>query len=246
MRSRKGREVSENQGVCGKWRSIFRRKNAKWLFYLLIPASILIGIKVFQDRAYIWISLWISLLSAVPFFLAFERRKANTKRMLLLSVLTALSVLGRFVFAPLPHFKPVTAMVVLTGMYLGAESGFLCGALTAILSNILFGQGPWTPFQMMTWGIIGLLSALFSRWLQKSRWFLAGFGALAGVLFSFIMDVWTVFGFGDGFSLPRYWAAVAAAPPVTAVYAGSNVVFLLVLAKPIGEKIRRVIEKYGV
>ena len=166
--------MSENQGVCGKWRSIFRRKNTKWLFYLLIPASILIGIKVFQDRAYIWISLWIALLSAVPFFLAFERRKANTKRMLLLSVLTALSVLGRFVFAPLPHFKPVTAMVVLTGMYVGAESGFLCGALTAILSNILFGQGPWTPFQMMTWGIIGLLSALFSRWLQKSRWFLAG------------------------------------------------------------------------
>lgn len=138
--------MSENQGVCGKWRSIFRRKNTKWLFYLLIPASILIGIKVFQDRAYIWISLWIALLSAVPFFLAFERRKANTKRMLLLSVLTALSVLGRFVFAPLPHFKPVTAMVVLTGMYVGAESGFLCGALTAILSNILFGQGPWTPF----------------------------------------------------------------------------------------------------
>ena len=69
---------------------------------------------------------------------------------------------------------------------------------------------------------------------------------MQGVLFSLIMDVWTVLGFEDGFSLSRYLAAAAAALPVTAVYAGSNVIFLLVLAKPIGEKIRRVIEKYGV
>lgn len=88
--------------------------------------------------------------------------------MLILSVMVALSVLGRFAFSVLPHFKPVTAIVVIAGMYLGAESGFLCGALSAVLSNIMFGQGPWTPFQMFSWGLIGLLAAFFSVSLKKA------------------------------------------------------------------------------
>lgn len=222
------------------------RKAANYLVFLLfIPVCILLGVFVFRDRAYLWISLAVAVLACVPFFLSFERKGNDTRRMIILAVMVALSVLGRFAFAPIPHFKPVTAIVVITGIYLGAESGFLCGALSAILSNVLFGQGPWTPFQMFAWGIVGWIAGLLSSGLKKSRVLLLLYGMLSGVLYSFLMDIWTVLWWGE-FSLSRYIAAIATALPVTAVYAVSNVVFLLVLARPIGGKLERIIFKYGI
>lgn len=222
------------------------RKAVNYLvFLLLIPVCILLGVFVFRDRAYLWISLAVAALACVPFFLSFERKGHDTRRLILLAVMVALSVLGRFVFGAVPHFKPVTTIVVITGIYLGAESGFLCGALSAILSNILFGQGPWTPFQMFAWGIVGWIAGLLSPWLRKSRVFLLLYGVFSGVLYSLLMDIWTVLWWGE-FSLSRYLAALASAVPVTAVYAVSNVIFLLVLTRPIGQKLERIIFKYGI
>ena len=215
------------------------------ILFFLTPLCILLGTVISGGRAYVWISICVALLSCVPFFLAFEKKSASGK-MLILSVMVALSVLGRFAFSVLPHFKPVTAIVVIAGMYLGAESGFLCGALSAVLSNIMFGQGPWTPFQMFSWGLIGLLAAFFSVSLKKSKLALAVFGVFSGIIFSLLMDGWTVLWAEGTFSASRYLAFVVSALPVTAIYAVSNVLFLLVLAVPIGGKLDRVIKKYGI
>ncbi len=216
------------------------------LLLILIPGVFLISFSLFGGRAYLFISLAVALLSCVPFFLSFERKKANAPRMAILAVMVALSVLGRFLFAAVPHFKPVAAIVVITGMYLGAEAGFLCGALSALLSGFLFGQGPWTPFQMVTWGVIGFLAALLSAPLIRSRLLLGVYGVFAGFLFSAMMDVYTVLSIDGVFSFPRYFAAFLTALPVTAVYCVSNVLFLLILARPIGEKLMRIRQKYGV
>mgnify|MGYP004508448659 FL=1 len=234
--------------------------------FVAIPALILLGVVAFNDRMYLWISICIAVLACLPFFISFELRGGfgkksgtapecaaseaqsgrGTTRLIILASMTALSVLGRFIFAPLPFFKPVTAIVVITGMYLGAESGFLCGALSAILSNIMFGQGPWTPFQMFTWGIIGLFAGLMAGILKRNRIILSVFGVLAGVLFSFTMDIWTVLWWDGKFSFSRYLTALASAAGVTAVYAVSNVIFLWLLARPLGSKLERIIVKYGV
>lgn len=234
--------------------------------FVAIPALILLGVVAFNDRMYLWISICIAVLACLPFFISFELRGGfgkksgtapecaaseaqsgrGTTRLIILASMTALSVLGRFIFAPLPFFKPVTAIVVITGMYLGAESGFLCGALSAILSNIMFGQGPWTPFQMFTWGIIGLFAGLMAGILKRNRIILSVFGVLAGVLFSFTMDIWTVLWWDGKFSFSRYLTALASAAGVTAVYAVSNVIFLWLLARPLGSKLERIIVKYGI
>lgn len=215
------------------------------ILLFLIPLCILFGTVISGGRAYVWISICVAVFSCVPFFLAFEK-KSGIGKMLILSVMISLSVLGRFAFSAVPHFKPVTAIVVIAGMYLGAESGFLCGALSAVLSNIMFGQGPWTPFQMFSWGLIGLLAAVFSSPLKKSKLALAVFGIFSGVMFSLLMDGWTVIWEEGTFSASRYFAFVVSALPVTAIYAASNVLFLLILAVPIGGKLDRVIKKYGI
>ncbi|CDA72889.1 putative metal ion ABC transporter membrane-spanning subunit [Ruminococcus sp. CAG:579] len=160
------------------------------------------------------------------------------------AVLTALSVVGRIVFTPLAGFKPCTAIIIIAGVSLGADAGFICGALTALISNIYFGQGMWTLFQMVSWGLIGVLSGIFRSQLGKHKWQMYLFGAFSGVLYSFIMDVFSVIWQDRGFNLARFIAYAAGSAPFCAVYAFSNVVFLLILGPRMIRSIGRVVLKY--
>ena len=131
-------------------------------------------------------------------------------------------------------------------MYLGGEAGFLTGALAAALSNFYFGQGPWTAFQMLAWGFIGLIAGGLAEPLKAHRWFLLIFGVLAGAAYSLIMDVWNVLWYAGSLDWSLYAASVTTALPHTILYAVSNFVFLYFLARPFGEKMARVKVKYGV
>lgn len=215
------------------------------LLLLAILLAVIGGGWLFGEKQYAWIALCVAVLSCLPLFYAFDRRESSAKELSVLAVLIALSAAGRFVFAWLPGFKPVTAMTVIAGIYLGREAGFAVGALSAVVSNFYFGQGPWTPFQMFAWGLLGFLAGMLSKPLQKSRLALCVSGAAAGVLYSAVMEIWSVLWAEGAFNLARYGAAAVAALPVTAEYALSNVVFLLLLAKPIGEKLDRLKKKYG-
>lgn len=213
--------------------------------FVAIPAVVLCFALLSSGDNYALASLLVTLLALVLFSCGFERRKTGSRRMILVSVMTALSVLGRFVFAAIPAFKPITAVVVITAIYLGSEAGFLTGALSALISNFYFGQGPWTPFQMLSWGLLGLLAGLLNRPLRRSRIALSLYGVFAGVAYSFIMDIWTVLWYNGSFSPALYTAALATALPYTVLYAVSNVVFLNLLSRPFGEKLDRVRIKYG-
>lgn len=215
------------------------------LILVLIPAVILLGSVLFRDKQYAWISLCVAAAGCIPFFLSFEKGKSGSKKMIIIAVMVALSVVGRILFAPVPGFKPVTALVVITAMYFGGEAGFMTGALTAVISNFYFGQGPWTPFQIFIWGLIGLLAGLLAKPLKKSKLALILYGAFSGVVFSMLMDVWTVLWWDGSFHWGRYWAAIVSALGFTVVYAVSNVVFLLLLGKPVGVKLERIKDKYG-
>ena len=213
--------------------------------FVAIPAVVLCFALLSSGDNYALASLLVTLLALVLFSCGFERRKTGTRRMILVAVMTALSVVGRFVFMAIPGFKPITALVVITAMYLGGEAGFLTGALSALISNFYFGQGPWTPFQMLSWGLLGLLAGFLARPLKHSRILLSLYGVFAGVAYSFIMDVWTVLWYNGGFNAALYAAALGTALPYTIAYAVSNVIFLNLLARPFGEKLERVRIKYG-
>lgn len=228
---------------------MFKNRSIRVISYIiifaLIPLTILVGVYLFGEQQYLLVSSVIALLSCVPFFLSFEKRETSTQKIVILSVMTALSVMGRFLFFYAPFFKPVTAVVMICGMYMGAESGFVCGALSAFISNFIFMQGPWTPFQMFIWGAIGFVSGLAAPLLKKSKISLVIGGVAAGIVFSMFMDIWTALWWDNTFSISRYTAAVITALPVTVVYAVSNVIFLLLLTGPIGRKLERVRKKYG-
>lgn len=224
----------------------------QWINYaillIVVPAVIWLGVSVFDDRRYVFISSVIAIVTIVPFLLTFEKKDSSIRYMVIIAVLTALSVAGRFLFAAIPGFKPVTAIVMLAAVYFGAEAGFLVGALTAFISNIYFGHGPWTPFQMLAWGLTGFLVGLpFIRHILRNNTFILIIsGLFAGVFFSLVMDVWTVISIDGVFNITRYIAAVGMSTPFMITYAVSNAVFLLLTVKPIGEKLDRIKKKYGI
>lgn len=208
--------------------------------FAAIPALVLYGALWAPPRQYAVISAAITALSVLLFFCGFETRKTGSRRLVMAAVFTALAVVGRFI----PLVKPVAALIIFAGLWLGGEAGFLVGAMTAVISDFTFGQGPWTPFQMLSWGLIGLFAGLLSRPLLRSRALLALYGLAAGVLFSFVMDVWTVLWLDGSFVAEHYGAALLSAVPHTALYCVSNVLFLLLLRKPFGQKMDRVKLKY--
>jgi energy-coupling factor transport system substrate-specific component len=208
--------------------------------FILIPAAVATGVFVFEDKSYAFVSLAVATFSVLLFVAGFEKKRTGTGRMAVVAVMVALTVTGRFI----PYFKPVAALTVLTGICLGGEAGFLVGAMAAVISNFYFGQGPWTPFQMLAWGMIGLIAGFLGKNLKNNRIWLAVYGAVSGLFFSLVMDVWTVLWYNKTFDGGMYLAAMLTAAPYTVLYAVSNVFYLLVLRKPIGGKLERICLKY--
>ncbi len=216
---------------------------------LLIPVVAIIGGVLFPDRGAAWVSLCVAILACVPFLLNFEFQRGGrfvAREIAILAVLIGLSALGRFVFAFLPGFKPLAAVAILAGLYLGRDAGFLVGTLSVLISNLYFGQGPWTAFQMFAFGIVGFLAGALQNILRKNTGFTALYGAFAGVFFSLIMDIWSALWLDGHLTLCRYGALALSSLPFTFVYIISNVIFLVILAKPVGRTLDRLRQKYGV
>ncbi len=222
--------------------TLLRRTLRLLIPLVCIPLTVLLGAVALDAKRYALVTLIVSLWVILLFMMGYENRTVGHRRAVLVAVMVALSVVGRMI----PLFKPITAITVLSAIYLGAESGFAVGALSALISNFYFGQGPWTPFQMLAWGLIGLFAAWLSRPLKSSRSLLLSYGLLSAVLYSALMDVWSVLWMNPEATPALYAAALLTALPHTALYAVSNVVFLLLLAKPFGEKLERIRIKYGI
>ena len=210
--------------------------------FAAIPAIAFFGVAIAGEKRHIIISLAVTVLSLLLFITGFDKRKIGSRRMVIAAIMIALCVVGRFI----PFFKPITAITVITAVYLGSETGFLVGSLSAFISNFYFGQGPWTPFQMLAWGLIGFIAGCLGRYLKKNKPLLLIYGVLSGAAYSFIMDIWTVMGYNGEFSTELYLAALATALPYTILYAVSNFIFLFFLEKPFGEKLERIKLKYGI
>jgi energy-coupling factor transport system ATP-binding protein len=218
------------------------------MILLVIPLTIYIGVSFLGDRKYYFISLLIILETMLPFAMVFERRKPQARELVIIAVLCAIGVAGRAAFFMLPQFKPVVAVVIITGVAFGGESGFLTGAMTAFVSNMFFGQGPWTPWQMFAFGIIGFLAGvLFKKGLLlRNRTALCAFGGLSAfIIYGGIMNPATVLIYQNTPTIPMFLAAYLQGMPFDLIHALATIIFLAVAAEPMLEKLDRIKVKYG-
>jgi Prenyltransferase and squalene oxidase repeat len=163
-------------------------------------------------------------------FAWYERSRPPAKVLSLVAALAALATVGRIAFAPIPNVKPTTDIALFAGYALGPVPGFAVGAVAALASNVFFGQGPWTPWQMVGWGGAGLLGGLLAWAFGRDlgRWRLAGACALAGALFGMLLDgyQWVQ---GAEQDLPHYLAVAATSVPYNLAHVIGNIGFCLLL-----------------
>ena len=115
------------------------------------------------------LTLVVVLASIGVFFASYEASRPRLRDIMPTVVLAALAAAGRILFAPIPDFKPVSAIAIIAGVAFGRKSGFMVGALAALASNFFFGQGPWTPWQMYAWGLVGYGAGLLAMAPAKRR-----------------------------------------------------------------------------
>lgn len=218
------------------------------LLMLIIPLTILFGVYFLNDRKYYFVSLLIICETIVPFILLFEKRKPKAREVVIISSLCAIAVAGRAAFFMLPEVKPVSAIVIIVGICLGGETGFLVGCVTAFVSNFIFGQGPWTPWQMFAFGIIGFFAGILfkNNLLPKKRIWISIFGfVVTFVLYGLIMNTASVLMMSAVPNMQSLVSAIAVGIPMDLIHGISTAVFLFLIAEPMIEKIERIKIKYG-
>lgn len=213
---------------------------------LLIPVTIWLCSRA-GGRVYYLASLLIIIYTMIPFFLMFEHRKPQARELVLLAVMSALAVAARTAFIAIPNFKPITGIIMITGIALGPEAGFLTGAISAFASNFIFGQGPWTPWQMAAYGLAGFLAGLLFRKLNREKRIpLASFGFILVLLvIGPLLDTCAVFTMSSVVDKSTALAVYAAGVPVNIVHGIATFLTLFLFAKPLLEKLDRVKIKYG-
>ena len=230
-----------------------RRKNSPRSILLMLLsmaaalATIVLGWK-YAERQYYVVSVLLIIYFMIPFFLMFEHRRPQARELVVIAVLSAIAVVSRVLFIWAPNFKPLIAIVIITAVAFGPESGFLTGALAAFVSNFIFGQGAWTPWQMFAYGISGFLAGVLYQagLLSKKRVPLTVFGFLTTfAIVGPILDTCAIFLQPASLDWDRMKLLYLSGIPVNLVHATCVALTLLLFSQPMFEKLDRIKDKYG-
>ncbi len=221
------------------------------LAVLVLAATAVITVQ--RVSPYVAAVLIIALATA-PFLISFERSRPDAREVVLMAVLTALAVASRAAFAFVPHFKPMAGVVMIAGIALGPRAGFLVGVLAALASGFLFGQGPWTPFQMLAFGAAGAAAGLLGACgafpraglsLGQRVGLAAGGFVFVVLVLGPILDTSTLFLMASSLTPASAAAVYLAGLPVNAIHGAATALTLLLAANPLLGQIARVRRKYG-
>ncbi len=193
------------------------------------------------------VSAAVLVLSMLPFFARFEIKNITAREVTLIATLIALAVVSRAAFYLVPQVKPIAAVVIVSAICLGAERGYIVGAFSMFVSNFLFGQGFWTPFQMVAMGLVGFIAGLIFKVIKANRYTVSVVGfVLVFAVYGIIVDTSTVLmSLGDNLSLSGALAIYGAGVPFSLVFAGSTAIFLFLFADSFVKKIDRINTKFG-
>ncbi len=220
---------------------------ATFLILILIPLTIYIGVFFLGDRKYYFISLLIILETMIPFCMVFESRKPKARELIVISVLCAIAVAARSAFFMLPQFKPVIPLVIIAGVCFGGETGFLVGSITGFVSNFFFGQGPWTPWQMFAFGIIGFVAGILFKkgFLRKTKASLCIFGFFATlVIFGGITNPASVIMWQNKITWEMIVSSYVVGMQFDLIHALGTSFFLWFITEPMIDKLERIKVKY--
>lgn len=218
------------------------------IIFLTVPCMVLlVGWKMGQ-RKYLAMSILILFWIVFYFFILYEKREPESRELITISVIVAIGIVGRAGLFMVRPFSPIDAVTIIGGVSFGPLIGFIIGALIMFTSNIIFGQGPWTPWQMVALGIVGFVSGLFRdrEELINNRLKFSIFGfILTMVIYGGIMNPAAAIMWYETLTIPILKAYYISGIPYDFVHASGTAFFLWFGSKPMLEKISRVKVKYG-
>jgi energy-coupling factor transport system substrate-specific component len=135
------------------------------------------------------VSMVLVVLAIIAFLFEFEEVAVSSKQIALVAMLGTIAAVLRIPFAAVPGMQPCTYLIICSGYVFGAVSGFMVGAITALLSNFFLGQGPWTIYQIFAWGLAGVTAAYLRQHTLKTKWLII-FGIVWGYVFGAIINIW--------------------------------------------------------
>ena len=196
---------------------------------------------------YLLISILFILAILLPSIIRFSKRNMSSREMVMLAVLAAIAGVSRIPFAPIPSVQPTTFVIIASAIALGPQSGLIIGASAALISNMVLGQGPWTPWQMVCWGMAGFIAGLLAKtfFMKKMTWRLI-YGFIVGFVFGWVMNMWIFFsGFGE-LNWETFILLNTQSVAFDLAHALSNVFFLFLFSAIWIKILNRFKDKYGV
>ncbi len=189
-------------------------------------ASPLIPLPQLQE-ALSWglIATALVILAILAFFFEFEASALSSKEIALVAMLGTLSAVLRIPFAVIPNVQPCTYLIICTGYVFGPVAGFMVGAVTALISNFFLGQGPWTLYQMLAWGLAGVSASYVRRFKLSTIWLIV-FGVIWGYLYGWIMNLWYWLSFIYPLTLKTFAVYQLSSIWFDTFHAVGNVIFL--------------------
>jgi len=175
----------------------------------------------------------------------FEGRRVIIEKVVLIALLSALSSAGRVLFSGIPSVQPSSFIIIVTGISFGPELGLMTGLVTAIASNLILGQGPWTLWQMLLWGVMGYGAGILSTNLVRHKALRVIYGFTWGFIFGWVMNMWVVAGYSPEIGVKAFIAAGAASFYMDLAHAISNAALLLLAGDRLIRTFRRIGVKYG-
>ncbi len=221
------------------------------LRHMEVPVLVLVPLALatcafFQLEQAALLSIMVAVLAIAVFLGGWEASKPGLRQVMPTVVLAALAAAGRVLFAPIPDFKPVSAICIIAGIMFGRRSGFMTGCLAALVSNFFFGQGPWTPWQMYSWGLLGYLAGVLNDHgvFAKHPNLLYVYGFLCPLLYGLFLNSWYIIGYIRPLEPATVLGAFALGLPLDAIHCVATLLFLLLLYRPWCRKLQRIRRKY--
>lgn len=208
------------------------------IMWLVLIVGLITTVTIFSENYIMGFFIMILGLLILVFYI-FEQEEIVIDKLVLIGILSSLSSVGRVLLGSIPSVQPSSFIIICSGIGFGKEIGMMVGILTALSSNLVLGQGPWTPWQMFLWGLMGYLSGVLSKVLKRRKIFLILYGFIWGFVFGWIMNIWMITGYSSEINREIFILSCISSFYFDLAHSLSNVI----LIKIAGDKISRIFER---
>lgn len=210
------------------------------MVYFLILLFLIAGVtksKVIMTLTIIYSCIYVFIKGRSVF------ENLEVEEVVLIAILSSIAGVTRIPFASIPSFQPTTAIVIIVGMVYGKKIGFITGFIAAFVSNMFLGQGPWTPWQMVAWGVCGFFAAQLNG---KNKYIIYSYGFIAGIFFGWFMNIWHIIGFVEVINLKTILLSYVTSFYFDIIHGVGNVLFLILLMPNLYKFLDRIKVKYNI